>query len=129
MVLRVIFLFFVIVFGMNRFCLFAEHYQRLTMERQNDLYVFAMCNQLDYKKIGRHANLCSDLERRLKHSVIFETTKTVIDDTLYREVSVTGLLYGCLLLLVSIMIGNVYNKYVRIVDYNLPTIQQKLKKN
>lgn len=115
------------IFLINRLFLGIEHYQRLSIERQNDLYVSAMCNQLDYKMIGRHASLCADLERRLKHSVLFETTKTLIEDTLYREASLSGLLQISLFLFIFLMMGNIYNKYVKVVDYNLPVTKNKEK--
>jgi hypothetical protein len=122
------FLLFSVVCLANRVLFGVEEYMRLSLERSTDLYMYAMCEQVDYKKIGRHAQLCADLEHRLSNGIMFHTVKAVVDDTLYREATLQSIAQLGLMIILVILGSSMYGRYVKhTVDYNLPTSSKSLK--
>ncbi|GBG32378.1 Hypothetical Protein FCC1311_086032 [Hondaea fermentalgiana] len=76
----------------NRFLLFVDTVERLRTERYNDAYVLVnMCDAVDYRRIGRHAVLCEEIEHRLRTSLYAQAAQRVVENTLYRRVSVDAL--------------------------------------
>lgn len=125
--LRTLFAIIAFVCLANRALFGIEEYKRLAIERNNDLHMYSMCEQVDYKKIGRHAQLCADLEHRLQSSIFFHTTKAVVDDTLYREATLNGIAQTGLGIILLCLGSTVYNRYVKLPadHYGLPQVQTK----
>ena len=111
----------------NRLLFGYDSYIKKSRERNNDiLYFKKVCSTIDYKELGRHAATCVDVEDRLKTSVIFQTAKYVIDDTLYRELSF-GLMSQVAAVTSGIFIvGYVHNKYQKSVNMKLPVSSKKI---
>jgi hypothetical protein len=125
--LKTVFVVIALVCFANRALFGMEEYKRLAIERNNDLHMYSMCEQVDYKKIGRHAQLCADLERRLQSSIFFHTTKAVVDDTLYREATLNGIAQTGLVIILLCLGSTVYNRYVKLPadHFGLPQVQTK----
>ena len=114
----------------NRLLFGMEEYKRLAIERNNDYHMYSMCEQVDYKKIGRHAQLCADLEHRLQSSIFFHTTKAVVDDTLYREATLHGIAQTGLGIILLCLGSSVYNRYVKERrGFELPHTRKALKQD
>lgn len=125
--LKYIFSVFIVLILCNR-CLFAfEEYKRLTLEHATDLYMFQVCLQVDYKKIGRHAIVCSDLEKRLSSSVWFHVAKSVVNDTLYQEATLYGIVQLALVLMLVLVGNGIHTRYIKQRDHQLPTINKAIK--
>lgn len=129
--IRTVFAVIAFVCLANRALFGMEEYKRLAIERNNDLHMYSMCEQVDYKKIGRHAQLCADLERRLQSSIFFLTTKEVVDDTLYREATLKGIAQTGLGIILLCIGSTMYNRYVRLPTdhYGLPTVTKGIKQD
>ena len=103
-----------IVLVMNRIMYTISTYKKMTIERQEDLFLKKnFCEALDHKDIGRHTTICLENDRKLASPVIFHTFQKVIDDTLYRELhfhtiaQVTGVFAGV------IIVGAIHSKYIK----------------
>ena len=80
--------FFVSFLTINRILFAYDAHRRMTKDRENDLTFFKkVCTQIDYRELGRHSVVCVDIEHRLSTSVLFHTARFVVDDTLYKELS------------------------------------------
>lgn len=119
--------FFIFIFfcTANRLLFAVEEFKRLALERETDVNMFSMCQQVDYKKIGRHATLCAELEHRLTNGIMFHTIKAVVDDTLYREATLMGIAQMGMGVIMMMLGMTIYNRYVKVIDYNLPTTSKK----
>lgn len=124
------FTIFLFVCLANRLLFGVEEYNRLSIERNNDLHMFDICQQVDYKKIGRHARLCADLEYRLRSSLLFHTTKAVVDDTLYREATLTGIIQTGLGIIFLCLGSSVYSRYIKERNgFDLPQTNKLIKQD
>jgi hypothetical protein len=99
---------------LNRIMYTISTYKKMQIERHEDVFLKTnFCNSLDHRDMGRHTTICLEADWRLASSVIFHTLKTVIDDTLYRELhfhtiaQVTGIFTGV------IVIGALHSKYIK----------------
>lgn len=111
----------------NRLLFALEEYNRLSLEHATDLYMYKVCTTVDYKKIGRHAAVCSDLERRLSSPVIFHVAKSVVNNTLYQEATIYGIIQiGLVLMLVLVGVG-IHSRYVKQRELHLPTNTKTIK--
>jgi hypothetical protein len=97
----------------NRILFGIQEYSRLTIERETDVYMAGVCDGVDYKKIGRHAALCAELEHRLSTGIMFHTIKSVVDDTLYREATLHGIAQTGLLIILLAMGSALWGRYIR----------------
>lgn len=96
------FLVFAVV--LNRALLLYETMHKLDFERENDAYVLIhVCHRVDYRRIGRHAQICDDIEQRLSYSSWAQALQFVIEDTtkldVMRALQVTCVM-ACFLVLV-----------------------------
>ena len=99
-----------------------DEYKRLSVERETDLYMSKICDTMDYRKIGRHATMCSELDHRLSTSVIIHVLRQVVNDTLNREISIQGILSTFLGLSIVMMISTLQSRYIKFTDpVGLPT--------
>ena len=115
-----------IIMASNRLLFAVDEYKRLSMERQTDNYMKNVCDSMDYKKIGRHSIMCTELNHRLASSVIIHVLRSVIDDTLNREVTIQGIVSTFIGILIVIMISNLQQRYIKFtVNESLPIINQK----
>jgi hypothetical protein len=110
----------------NRVLYGYDTYLKKAKERRNDeLYFKKVCSTIDYKDLGQHAATCVDTEHRLGTSVLFQTAKHVVDDTLYRELSF-GLMSQVAAVTSGIfVVGYAHNKYQRTLNQKLP-VHKKL---
>lgn len=113
---------FLVILGANRILFGLEEYKRLSLERETDIYMYDMCNTIDYRKIGRHASLCVDLEHRLMSGVLHHTLKYVVDDTLYRETTLQGIAQLGLVIVLLLVGSGVYHRYTKVLE--LPTCKK-----
>ena len=98
----------------NRFLFFLDEYKRLSNERDTDVYMGAICNDMDYRTMGRHATMCSELEPRLATPVLFQAFRSIIDDTVNREVTVQGIVTTFIGLSIVMMLSNLQHRYVKL---------------
>lgn len=103
----------------NRALFVMDEHSRLSAERTTDLYMSQVCSTVDYKKLGRHANLCSELEKRLKVSVTFSALRNCVNDVVYSEVTVKGIFTVFAGLSIILMLSNLQQRYLW-VDRGLP---------
>lgn len=110
----------------NRVLFAYSKFKELTMKREDDLYfLHNACLKFDHKNLGDHADYCRKIEHKLSMSVPYHTMRALVDDTLYQELNF-GLVAQVTALLSSIMVvGAMYNKYLKTSDYNLPTYDIK----
>lgn len=110
----------------NRLLFLVDEYNRLSVERETDLYMSHICDDMDYKKMGRHSAMCADLQQRLSTGVLLHSLRSVLDDTINREVTVSGIVTVFTGLSIVMMISNLQQRYVKFnIDQSLP--QHKLK--
>jgi len=122
-------IFLVTVLGIsNRVLFLADEYNRLAAERETDQYMSAICDDVDYKKMGRHSIMCSELHQRLSTGVFLHALRSVTDDTINREVTVTGIVTVFTGLSIVMMLSNLQQRYVKFnVDVSgLPQHKMKL---
>jgi hypothetical protein len=110
----------------NRVLFGIQEYNRLAIERETDLYMAGVCDGVDYKKIGRHAALCADLEHRLSSGILFHTVKAVVDDTLYQEATLHGIAQTGLAIILLLLGSTLWGRYVR-TSPGLPTTTKNVK--
>ena len=108
----------------NRFFFAIDEYKRISVERETDIYMQKICDTMDYKKIGRHSILCSQLNHRLSSPLIIHVSKSVVDDTLNREFTFQGILSIFLIFSTIMMISKIQYKLFH-DPYNLPIIKKK----
>jgi hypothetical protein len=77
----------------NRLLFVNDVYRRLQVERSTDVYMKKVCDAVDYRKIGRHAAICAEIDHRLSGSIQFHVAKAVVDDTMYRRPSSWDIAY------------------------------------
>lgn len=123
---RYCFTFVFAMLAVNRVIFSYDAFLKMNKERANDINYFRkVCSTIDYKELGRHAAACVETEHRLETSVLFQTAKVVVDDTLYRELNF-GLMSQVAAVTGGIfLIGAINNKYQRTVNERLPTIHKK----
>jgi len=110
----------------NRILFLVDEYNRLAAERETDQYMAHICDDVDYKKMGRHSAMCSELHRRLSTGVFLHALRSVTDDTINREVTVSGIVTVFTGLSIVMMLSNLQQRYVKFnMDDNLP--QHKMK--
>lgn len=103
-----------IIVIMNRILHGMAVYKRMTIERDEDIYLkHNFCNQVDHKEIGRHTAICLEADRRLASTVIFHTVQEVVNDTLYRELHFHTLAQVSGLIIVVMTLGAFHTKYVK----------------
>lgn len=110
----------------NRALFAMEEFKRLSIERATDIYMNDVCQQIDYKRIGRHASICADIQHRLSNSLMFHVSKSVVNNTLYQEATLYGIVQMGLLLCILMMVSTLHGRYVKTRDISLPTITKKL---
>lgn len=111
----------------NRLLFLIDEYHRLAAERETDLYMAHICNDIDYRKMGRHSAMCSELDQRLSTGVLLHALRSVIDDTINREVTVSGIVTVFTGLSIVMMISNLQQRYVKFNnDDRLPQHKMKL---
>ena len=109
----------------NRVLYFVDTYQRLSQESDTDSYMVAMCEKMDYRQVGRHAVMCDDLRRKLATPVFIHAIHDTINDTIYREISMHGLVTCFLGVSLVTMLSNLHHRYVKLDT--LPTTASKMK--
>lgn len=110
----------------NRLLFSYDTFLKSSKDRQNDINYFQkVCSVIDYKELGRHAASCVDVEHRLQTSVIFQTAKYVVDDTLYREMSFTLMSQVAAVTSGVFIVGAVNNKYQKTINQKLPSFNKK----
>ena len=114
------------VLAANRLIFTYDTFLRVKKDRASDVNYFKkVCSTIDYKELGRHAAACVETEHRLDTSIVVQTAKIVVDDTLYRELSF-GLMSQVAAVTAGIFIvGAINNKYQRTVNERLPTVHKK----
>lgn len=111
----------------NRILFLADEYNRLSAERETDQYMAHICDDVDYKKMGRHSAMCSELHQRLSTGTFFHALRSVTDDTINREVTVTGIVTVFTGLSIVMMLSNLQQRYVKFnMDGSLPQHKMKL---
>lgn len=111
----------------NRLLFLADEYNRLSVERDTDLYMSHICDDMDYKKMGRHSSMCAELEQRLSTGVFLQALRSVTDDSINREITVSGIVTVFTGLSIVMMISNLQQRYVKFnMEDSLPSHKVKL---
>jgi len=99
----------------NRILFAFDMHKKFTKDRENDITFYRkVCNKIDYKELGRHSVVCVDIEHRLSTTVVFQTARYVIDDTLYRELNFRLLMQLTSIVASIFIVGAAYNKYQKL---------------
>jgi len=124
---KTILLFSVSVLFLNRFFFFIDEYKRLSNERVTDLYLETVCDTIDFKKVGRHGQICSDLQQRLSSTIFLQVVQSVVNDTLgvYKHVTLKGAVTFFVFISIIIMLSN-FQKRLFKDDDHLPMIKTKI---
>lgn len=122
-------LVFLLMFSLlmaNRVLFTYSKYKELVIKREDDLYFLNnACLKFDHKNLGDHADYCRKIEHKLSMSIPYHTMRAVVDDTLYQELNF-GLVAQVTAIMSSIVVvGALYNKYLKSVNYDLPTYDIK----
>jgi hypothetical protein len=121
--------FVITIFSLNRFMFAKDEYYRLSQETSSDIEMQKVCDGMDFKKIGRHASLCTDIDMRLSSSLLMQVLKSVVNDTIHQDISIHGILTVFIGLSIVTMISNIHSKYVKMGNLNngLPVNQKFIK--
>lgn len=106
------------IFGLNRFMFAKDEYYRLSQELSSDIEMQKVCDGMDFKKIGRHSSLCTDIDMRLSSSLFMQVIKSVVNDTIHQDISVHGIVTVFIGLSIVTMISNIHSKYVKMGNLN-----------
>jgi hypothetical protein len=110
------------IFLVNRAMVLSESYKKASIERVEDLNLQSICETVDRKRLGRHTQLCLEVDRRLASSIVFGAVKELVDDTLYRELRLDVALQFCGMMVIAVVSGWLHSKYLRSTyDPQLPT--------
>lgn len=111
----------------NRLLFLVDEYNRLATERETDVYMSQICDDVDYRKMGRHSVMCAELQQRLSTGVLLHALRSVTDDTINREVTVSGIVTVFTGLSIVMMISNLQQRYVKFnMEDRLPQHKMKL---
>jgi hypothetical protein len=119
----------VTLFSVSRGIFMIDEFRRLSTERATDQYMKNVCEQVDYKQIGRHADMCAGVNHRLSNPIVFHVVKSVVDDTIHQEVTMQGVLTTLGVLTLLFMISTLQKRYLKLVlsDTGLPTVYKHTK--
>lgn len=110
---------------LNRGLFSLEEYKRFSAERATDMYMKNVCDQIDYRLIGRHAAICSEIDHRLSMHIVFHVCKSVVNDTIYREITPFTIFKSFVVLSFFKLFGTLQRRYSG--AQNLPLFQRVCK--
>lgn len=103
-----------LVFVLNRILLTMSVYQKMKIEREEDLFLQrGFCSSYDHRELGRHSVICLQANHRLASSVLVHTLMYVVNDTMYRELHVQTIGQGILVCLAVFLVGAFHTKYLK----------------
>ena len=117
--------YFAFIIFANRL-LFAYHtYHKVADDFAQDNYLIKMCQNADFKQLGRHVNFCTGVDLRMKTGILHTVAKEVIDDTMYNTVSINQIISLVTLFLAICLISSIHNRYVKSNNMHLPSINSQ----
>lgn len=115
---------------LNRVFFAFDVYDKTLVERSEDKYLLSsFCNLVDHREIGRHTAICMEAERRLGRKVVFHVIRSVVDDTLQKEVELIHVVHFTLIVVTVIFVGMMHGRYMKSLNYSLPTLNYRIKQD